>query len=123
MRDGESGPDRAHMWLQIEMASSGSVSGTLEEWPELDYALIQHNIVLPKHTNAMTLQAICLAIVHQRLLKRFLAGEWRPRNERSATRARAAIRDELARVSDVGGIAQADSGGGVGSTGESAAVS
>jgi len=52
-----------HSWLQIDAAARGCVSGTLEEWPHLDAALIKMLIFLHPETQAITLQRICRLLV------------------------------------------------------------
>ena len=51
-----------HMWLQIEQAAAGCVSGTLEEWPDLREALTRWGIPLPENVRSIALQSICLGL-------------------------------------------------------------
>lgn len=48
--------------LQIEMAARGCVSGTLEEWPALNIALVKFGLELPKETPASELKDLCSKI-------------------------------------------------------------
>lgn len=58
----------ADLWLQVEMAAKGCVSGTLSEWPMLSRALKELGHDLPPSTPAATLRALCSA--------RMSEGEW-----------------------------------------------
>lgn len=51
----------AGLWLQVEMAAKGCVSGTLREWPMLARALRELGHNLPPSTPAATLRALCRA--------------------------------------------------------------
>lgn len=50
------------LWLQIEMAAKGCVSGTLREWPMLKRALAEQGYELPDITRADVLRDLSKAI-------------------------------------------------------------
>lgn len=52
-------PDLSFDWLQVEQAAAGCVSGTLEEWPDLNRALCRVGVALPLETPAGSLRVIC----------------------------------------------------------------
>ncbi len=58
-----------HNLLQIDQAAIGCISGTLNEWPELDHALKKYNITLPHDTIAITLQRICQLLLKNKWQK------------------------------------------------------
>jgi len=51
----------AGLWLQVEMAAKGCVSGTLREWPMLNRAMLELGHNLPPATLAATLRDLCRA--------------------------------------------------------------
>ena len=58
-------PVSEDLWLQVYIASAGGIkTGTpLSEWTDLDIALRQMGIDLPKETEAATVTSICRAVV------------------------------------------------------------
>lgn len=54
-----------HHRLQIEMAASGCISGTLSEWPHLNAALTRLGFDLPLDTRAIELTRICKSILRR----------------------------------------------------------
>jgi hypothetical protein len=51
--------------IQLEQASRGCVSGTLEEWPALRQAFFQQGVSLPLYTDARTMMRVAQALLSE----------------------------------------------------------
>jgi len=53
----------SEVWIQIEMAAAGCISGTLTEWPLLKQALFECDVTLLDNSSSIFVQCICRDLI------------------------------------------------------------